>query len=74
MFSAFSRRRIQSQHNRLEKELAEHTIDNLKYSNIRIIEKVRVERKHFVRFCFDFPRYAFSVRRKSAEHCNCACS
>jgi len=33
-------RRIQSQHNLLEKELAEHTIDILKYSNIRIIEKV----------------------------------
>lgn len=33
-------RRIQSQHNFLEKELAEHTIDILKYSNIRIIEKV----------------------------------
>ncbi|KAL7046796.1 hypothetical protein ACKWTF_002713 [Chironomus riparius] len=31
--------RIQSQHNSLEKELAEHTIDILKYSNIRIIEK-----------------------------------
>lgn len=33
--------RIQSQHNLLEKELAEHTIDILKYSNIRIIEKVK---------------------------------
>ncbi|CRL03287.1 CLUMA_CG016209, isoform A [Clunio marinus] len=31
--------RIQSQHNLLEKELADHTIDILKYSNIRIIEK-----------------------------------
>lgn len=39
-FHAFFRRRIQSQHNLLEKELADHTIDILKYSNIRIIEKV----------------------------------
>lgn len=39
-FSSFFHRRIQSQHNLLEKELAEHTIDFLKSSNIRIIEKV----------------------------------
>lgn len=40
IFFSFFRRRIQSQHNLLEKELAEHTIDFLKSSNIRIIEKV----------------------------------
>lgn len=38
--SSIFHRRIQSQHNLLEKELAEHTIDFLKSSNIRIIEKV----------------------------------
>jgi hypothetical protein len=55
--------RIQSQHNLLEKELAEHTIDFLKSSNIRIVEKVNnftVSKKKnqknmfFMRFCFDF--------------------
>jgi hypothetical protein len=51
--------RIQSQHNLLEKELAEHTIDFLKSSNIRIIEKVNYftvskKKEHFMRFCFDF--------------------
>ncbi|KAG5677224.1 hypothetical protein PVAND_007000 [Polypedilum vanderplanki] len=33
--------RIQSQHNLLEKELTEHTIDILKYSNIKIVEKIK---------------------------------
>lgn len=40
ILSSIFHRRIQSQHNLLEKELAEHTIDFLKSSNIRIIEKV----------------------------------
>mgnify|MGYP003454584237 CR=1 FL=1 len=40
MFFPLHSRRIQSQHNLLEKELADHTIDILKYSNIRIVEKV----------------------------------
>jgi hypothetical protein len=52
----------------LEKELAEHTIDILKYSNIRIIEKVNIAcRYYYTTVLIQRPSHPEKKKRFSRE-------